>query len=325
MKKGSSRYRHYRTTALCSPVILILLLAASCLWASDPDAFEDDDTYLTAHVVDTGSSAAPALHTFHDEGDEDWVKFFGYIDDDKDDHEYIVYISDVGSRCSIVIEVYTDDGKTLLTDPFDDAVAGEETTVTFTITREGIYYIRLRNSDPAVYGDDTDYRLMVQPGTSSGKPIGTGTITGTFTDAQSEAPLNNGLIRTDIGTAALPDRGVYQMVHSAGNFILSATANGYLSFSTQVTVEAGETSTINIAMEPLPADPVDPGDPEKPSSCFIEEIYGPQSPEAAFFRHYRDTVLAATPTGRTVIKLYYTLDRQLTDACTQHFEIFPKR
>jgi len=102
------------------------------------------------------------------------------------------------------------------------------------------YFIRLRNKDPLIYGDDAEYKLLVKPKSPSGKPVGTGTVSGSFTDAVTGEPLNNGLIKTDAGIAALPDRGYYLTLHPSGVFSLTATSGGYLPYTTSFELSAGQ-------------------------------------------------------------------------------------
>ena len=211
--------------------------------AAEADEYEDDDTYLTARVINTGSSATSVLHNFHDEGDEDWVKFYGYVDD------YNVYVTGVGSRCAIVIEIYKRDGKTLFIKPFDETGAGEDVTFTLDVTEEDIYFVRLRNSDPATYGEDTEYKLMVKV-TTSGKPLPSGIVVGFISDSESGEGINNGLIKTNAGAAALPDRGYYIMLHPAGGYFLTVTADGYLTAVTQFQLDAGQQIIKDISMTP---------------------------------------------------------------------------
>jgi hypothetical protein len=42
------------------------------------------------------------------------------------------------------------------------------------------------------------------------------------------------------------------------------------------------------------------------TTCPTEEMYGNAAPETQLLRHFRDTVLSATPEGQQLIKLYYT-------------------
>lgn len=46
---------------------------------------------------------------------------------------------------------------------------------------------------------------------------------------------------------------------------------------------------------------------EKSTGCVAEEIYGENSEEVALLRYLRDNLLAQTPAGQEIIRLYYEL------------------
>jgi hypothetical protein len=288
---------------------IALLLPARAQCVTQPDAFEVDNTYLDARVIDTKMSATPVEHNFHRIGDEDWVKFYSYGTAGQP-YPYSVFITDAGSRCEAEVAVFRGDGTTALTEPVAAAGKGREVTADFTCTETGVHFIRVRNKNPLVYGRDTQYWLKVRLNIGF-TPVGTGIISGVVTDSQTGRLVNNAVIKSSANIAALPDQGVYVMLHPAGSFTLTATSDGYLPYTTSLELSAGEAVTRDIPLVPT-------GGLPPASDCLVEHLYGKNSPEADLLRQYRAGVLAATPYGIAAIKAYYAASPKLIALCRQH-------
>ncbi|MCX5900930.1 MAG: carboxypeptidase-like regulatory domain-containing protein [Proteobacteria bacterium] len=290
---------------------IALLLPASAQCVTQPDEREEDNSYLTAHVIETSMASMPVEHNFHRIGDEDWVKFYSYGTAGQP-YPYSVFITDAGPRCEAEVSVFKGDGTTALTEPVAAAGKGQEVTADFTCTETGAYFIRVRNKNPLVYGRDTQYWLKVRLNISAvPKPVGTGIISGVVTDSQTGRPVNNAVIKSSANIAALPDQAVYVMLHPAGEFTLTATSDGYLPYITSLELRAGEAVTRDIPLVPASGLPT-------ASDCLVEHLYGKNSPEAGVLRQYRAGVLAATPYGIAAIKAYYAASPKLTALCRQH-------
>ena len=112
------------------------------------DCYEDDDTSGSASELGTtGGDRAP--NTFHDNGDVDWAWFnatAGYV--------YTIRTYNTGPLASPVIELYDTNGTTLLRSSSDG-------TIEWLCPTTGKYYVKVRNSNPAVYGCGTEYRLAI--------------------------------------------------------------------------------------------------------------------------------------------------------------------
>ena len=121
----------------------------------------------------------------------------------------------------------------------------------------------------------------------------TGIITGTVTDIQTGGKLSNVLLQTDAGVSSVSVEGYYLMLHPAGTYTLTATAIKYDKYTAPVTVAAGQTVTLDIAMTP------------SSGPCPATAIYGDGSDEIRILRAFRDTVLSKSRIGRRIIKLYY--------------------
>jgi hypothetical protein len=116
------------------------------------DVYEDDDTCGAAKTVATDGIVQ--THTFHDQGDNDWVKF-----DALAGKTYVVQVDNVGAGVDAVISLY---------DVCDDSplayggnAFGPTVRMEWDCTADGEYYLRLQN-DSSVYGEDTyDLSLTV--------------------------------------------------------------------------------------------------------------------------------------------------------------------
>ena len=88
-------------------------------------------------------------------------------------------------------------------------------------------------------------------------PVGdTGTLTGTVTDAETGEPLAgvaldiNGPLERDVVTDA---EGTYTSLLTVGDYTVSASRFGYATTSVNASIAAEETTTLDIAMDPVPA------------------------------------------------------------------------
>ena len=115
------------------------------------DAYEVDDTCGAAHTILT--DATVQTHTFHDQSDMDWVKFNAQAN-----KTYIIQVDNVGVNVDAVIVLHDACDDTPL--EFDDNAFGPTARLEWDCTVAGEYYLKLLQSDPAIYGEDT-YDLSV--------------------------------------------------------------------------------------------------------------------------------------------------------------------
>ena len=205
-----------------------------------PDFYEEDDTSSQANVIVVNEVEAQK-HTVHDAGDQDWVMFYGLSGE-----TYTIEVSNLGTRCDAVIELYDSDDKRLLP-PKDDGGEGEDELLDWLCTADGIYYVMVKHYDSAVFGEDTEYDLELYV------PIGplAGFVVGNITNSSSGEPIGAVRIKTSgkVSALSLPD-GNYLMIHYQGTFSLTAEAGGYENFTDTVTVGEAGTVTKNITMAP---------------------------------------------------------------------------
>ncbi len=83
----------------------------------------------------------------------------------------------------------------------------------------------------------------------------TGTISGTVTDSSTGSPIAGASVSTQPATttATTDSQGNYSISNvTPGSYTVTASASGYFPGSASVTVTAGQTSTCNVALQPVP-------------------------------------------------------------------------
>jgi hypothetical protein len=227
-------------------------LSSNSFWVSSeqysPDIYENDNRhgYKSAQIIVVGDE--PQQHNFHKAGDVDWVKFYGlantlYRIEVVNPREDIP----IGSKCDAVIELYDSDGTKRL-DRKDDFREGERECLEFRPSKDGIYYVKLSNYSPDIYGADTEYGLKVFIPTAPGFP---GILTGIVSDSVTKAPIRNAEVKTDnMGSSLSNAKGSYTLIEEQGNWMLTVNALGYHPFSQNVLIIPGP-QTFNVEMTPI--------------------------------------------------------------------------
>jgi hypothetical protein len=116
------------------------------------DAYEDDDSCVRASTIPTDGT--PQTHTFHDEGDPDWVKFTAMTN-----KTYVIETSNVGPRSDAVLSLY--DACEAPPLAAEDNAFAPTVRLEWDATQSGTYYLKLQQHDTTIYGDDTYYDLSV--------------------------------------------------------------------------------------------------------------------------------------------------------------------
>jgi hypothetical protein len=242
----------------------IILLGISCLLkcflplteshAFSPDKYESDDDYLQANVlVLDGQEQA---HSFHDVGDEDWVKFDG-----QEGNWYYIRTGKPGPRCNTVMELYAADGR-----PIDDigftatfwTGYGESENIQWQCLSDGIYYLRIRQFDSQVFGAGTSYGLAI----GNGEAPFPGKLKGKISDATCGKSIQGATVVVSSAgegsTSCVSNKnGGYTLIKTGGVYDLTASAPGYEVYSAQVEIPELGLTTMNLPMIPLPVPPAD--------------------------------------------------------------------
>jgi len=260
--------------------------------ATVPDVYEPDNTPAQATLFNAppvcGYSAEMQHHNFFVQGDEDWFTFYAF-----EDEPYTIAIKNPGASCDTVIELYDTDAVTLLASR-DYYREGEEELLEWICDKDGFYYIRLTNYDPAVSGDNTGYDIVVYV------PLGgegTGVISGMITDAATGNPIDGALITTTLNVSFKAIDGYYIMLHPAGLFSLTVSAEGYAPASSDCMLDGCALLQKDFSLLPVNTSDNAP--------CIVDYLFGAHSPEASLLRNFRDTVLQKTAWGRKCVQTYY--------------------
>ncbi|MFC1877069.1 carboxypeptidase-like regulatory domain-containing protein [Thermodesulfobacteriota bacterium] len=233
-------------------------------YAIAADDYEPDDIYTEANEIQIEIEIQE--HNFHDAGDEDWNKFnipTNYMTVD-------ILVNNPGSNCDAVIELYDSNGTTrIFTHNETEKGVGEEFRWSF--IEGGDYYIRVRQFDSNVFGDQTNYDFSILE-TVAGF---LGFITGMVTSSITGDPISGALIKTDndVTAGSLPN-GAYLILHQPGTFTITGEAPGYgvRSYPDVVIVEA-DTITHNISLIPLNIDSDGDGIDDHEDNCPV--IFNP--------------------------------------------------
>jgi len=215
------------------------------------DIYEVDDTFEQANVIGLNGTL-PQQHNFHDNGDQDWVKFYGVAG-----QVYEIRISNVGPATDPAIELYGPDGTTLEEGPLSAGLEGDDELMIWACPGNGIYYARIFYINPGGFGKNAGYDLEIY------RPVqtGTGMIKGYIRDATNpNRVIVDANIITDGGGSAisLPPMGSYLMTHPAGSsWTVTASKPGAyheLSHTGVAVSDLGAITPLDFALTPIDSD-----------------------------------------------------------------------
>ncbi len=145
-----------------SAVCLLALLSLSSLaLAIEADIYEEDNSYYQARFLTLNGfdRIISEGHNFHRAGDEDWF-MIKLLTGRKYSFEIKADKNPVPNSFSPVLDFYgydNDNDELTPIESFDPAAVP-------TNLPEGYYYVRIRNSDPNVFGIDTGYSFILKDG-----------------------------------------------------------------------------------------------------------------------------------------------------------------
>ena len=211
-------------------ITLLFLSFSATVGAVDPDTYEEDDTFEKATVIILNDKE-PQFHNFHDAGDEDWVIFYGLKG-----YPYNIEVNNPGSSCNAVIDLYSGDGTTLI-ESRDSKDNGEEEFLSFKCEEDSIYYVKVKNYDQDVFGENTHYDLQIDNSEAPGLLV---LITGAVTDLVTGEGIDGVSIRTNGGGSSISTGGEYDLYQKPGTWTLEAHADGFASYFGTVDVTEEE-------------------------------------------------------------------------------------
>jgi hypothetical protein len=222
------------------------------------DAFEDDDVPSRSNVI-VLNDEVPQLHTIHDAGDADWVKFFavGGV-------PYDIKASNLGSNADLIIELFDTDASTLL-DSADDGVVGDDELLPWVAPSDGVYYVKVRHDGANSFGVGMHYDLNID------RPVApdSGVIRGLVRSNVNQAALSAAIVRAGAEASALtlPD-GSFVLIVAAGLVDVTSKLAGFLDGLQQgVPVTASATTEVNLTMTLLGSDADSDGVPDSSDNC----------------------------------------------------------
>ena len=190
------------------------------------DAYEEDNTRGQAKIINI-SSLEPQHHNFHNENDEDWVKFYGITD-----QHFSIRAYNLESRCDVVFDLYNDSGKRVISEPKDIRGFGIEEKFSWICPEDGIYYLKISNYKP-LFGEKTGYDLKVYYPVTQVYPS---FITGFVSD--NSRPIHNALVKVNDDMPTMTNlAGAYYLPYHSGNQLVRVKKTGYQNLQREVYFE----------------------------------------------------------------------------------------
>jgi streptogramin lyase len=187
------------------------------------DVYESDDAANAAGQILINAASAQR-HTFHVQGDQDWVAFYAIAGE-----AYEIKTENLGPRSDTVIVLFDAEMNQLTNPDPPDLVGdsygyGEGELVSWQCPADGIYYAMIRQYDNDDFGLDTEYDLSVY------HPVGgtPGMLIGQVSDGAGDG-IEGAVIKAIgiNGTAISVDDGYFIMVLPSGTYIISVELPGY--------------------------------------------------------------------------------------------------
>ena len=224
-----------------------------------PDQYEIDDTYDQANVI-VLNNPAPQIHTFHQTGDADWVKFYGI-----NGFTYRIKAANPTIITDPEIAIYS--SSNLVTPLVSSNTAGLGTTefLNWNCPSSGMYYVRLANRTTSS-GANVRYQLSVWDPTVFSLP---GYVTGSVTSGGEG--VGGAVLVASGGSAVSQSNGSYLMSLEAGSHGVSVSKSGYQSAFFSVSVVSGGSTHKNVALTSYNTPPTIGGTP--PDTVHTNVLY----------------------------------------------------
>lgn len=119
-----------------------------------PDTYEADNTAASARWI--RPDAPPQTHNFHNEGDQDWVRFYAAAG-----ITYTLATTSTSTHADTMIYLYGGDGTTLI--DYNDDYPGiwPLSRLDWRPSTSGFYLVKVQHWDPWAYGCTTEYGLSI--------------------------------------------------------------------------------------------------------------------------------------------------------------------
>jgi len=123
---------------------------------------------------------------------------------------------------------------------------------------------------------------------------GSGIVSGLVVDSRTGKGITGVDLATTAGVGSVSESGVYMMLHPSGTYALSASMAGFLTAGKSLSVSAGGTTEMNIALD----------NGTETGGCFLTSSLG-EGRRLGDLRLFRDRVLRVSEQGRRYRDLYY--------------------
>lgn len=191
------------------------------------DPFEDDD--ICTRAVFRPTDGTKATHTFHDKGDADWLRFTATAG-----KSYLIKLTNLSDKADAIINLY---------DACNDTLSGQgqnsfgpEVVLEWDATKNGDYFIELRQFDPTNFGDDVNYEVSVNVDTTP-----------------PNAPQNircfaTGATTLNVQWQPSPERDVkgYRVTYTGDISGVVDITGGDTTFTTVDSLTTGQSYTVNV-------------------------------------------------------------------------------
>ena len=213
------------------------------------DNYEDDDASIQATVIAVDDS--PQRHTFHNQGDVDWLKFHGL-----GGKPYEINAENLEHNCDVKMELYDEDGTVVIPNPIDASGPGGEESFNWVCPNDGVYYLKLQQKNPADYGDYTGHEIAIQSGVNHTAMIHGDTR---YELTQLLIPgvviILRDSVTNDAACSTISDAtGGYRMFCGDGAYSVSALIYGDEKPIGDVVMTAGNKSQWDVSLAPIVGD-----------------------------------------------------------------------
>ena len=209
-----------------------------------PDVFEEDDSMEQANVIVVDAKNAQR-HTFHKDSDEDWVKF--HVIKGK---KYKIQVSHLESKSEPVVDFLEPGVESTKTIWLFSLISDGTASFTWQITNEGIFYLKVRNNIPSVFGENTGYDLRVSTPSAS---IDLDFFYGRILDVAG-SPIAGAIIKIgdENSTLSFSD-GAYEFPDLSKNFTVTVSSPCHLTytFSPQVPEYSNDIQLKSVGLDQL--------------------------------------------------------------------------
>jgi hypothetical protein len=177
----------------------------------------DDNLYEAKRIII--GDPFPQQHSFHVQGDADWIRFYGIKD-----KEYTIETVSLSKIGDTILTLFGETMQTIEAGPVNEGGNGEDEAISFTCTQDGIYRVRITSGNDK-FGCSARYELKVSYPPYG--PLLAVLISGRVL-APDRSPLSDvGIITSDGGSDISDEEGQFFIRHQAGHFTMTFSSDQF--------------------------------------------------------------------------------------------------